>query len=409
MHDDHIRHSLGERVKELTALHRTARCLQDAERPLDDLMAEVLAILPEAWQYPTITAARLRTLGREWATTGFRDTPWLQRAAFTARDARDGGEIAGMLEVCYLEPRPAADEGPFLREERDLIDSLADMLRLHVQHELADEALRDARDGLERQVHERTAQLEASNAALKAEIEEHRRARREIELHQRQLRRLASELSLAEARERRAIAADLHDHLGQALAFVKLRLGEFAGDAVFCGFEQSLQELETLIDQAIRYTRTLTCELSPPVLHELGLGPALEWLGEQAQARHRIRVDVRVARDAQAPGTDLAVMLFQCARELVANAVRHGRPRRVRIDLRREGDDLRLEVSDDGAGCDPARLVEAVPADGPGGFGLFSIRERLRHLGGGLEAESAPGRGATIVLRAPLTPTEVRP
>ncbi|MBK9303959.1 MAG: ATP-binding protein [bacterium] len=409
MHDDHIRHSLGERVKELTALHRTARCLQDAERPLDDLMAEVLAILPEAWQFPTITAARLRTLGREWATPGFRDTPWLQRAAFTARDARDGGEIAGTLEICYLEPRPAADEGPFLREERDLIDSVADMLRLHVQHVLADEALRAARDGLERQVQERTAQLEASNEALKAEIDEHRRARREIEHHQRQLRRLASELSLAEARERRAIAADLHDHLGQALAYVKLRLGEFAGDAVFCGFEQSLQELETLIDQAIRYTRTLTCELSPPVLHELGLGPALEWLGEQAQARHRIRVDVRVARDAGAPGADLAVMLFQCARELVANAVRHGRPRRVRIDLRRVGGDLRLEVADDGAGCDPARLVEAVPADGPGGFGLFSIRERLRHLGGSLDAVSAPGRGATVTLRVPASNEEVRP
>ena len=409
MHDDHIRHSLGERVKELTALHRTARCLQDAERPLDDLMAEVLAILPEAWQFPTITAARLRTLGREWATPGFRETSWLQRAAFTARDARDGGEVAGTLEICYLEPRPAADEGPFLREERDLIDSVADMLRLHVQHVLADEALLAARDGLERQVQERTAQLEASNEALKAEIDEHRRARREIEHHQRQLRRLASELSLAEARERRAIAADLHDHLGQALAYVKLRLGEFAGDAVFCGFEQSLQELETLIDQAVRYTRTLTCELSPPVLHELGLGAALEWLGEQAQARHRVRVDVRVARDAATPGADLAVMLFQCARELVANAVRHGQPQRVRIELRREGDGLRLEVADDGAGCDPARLVEAVPVEGPGGFGLFSIRERLRHLGGSLDAVSAPGRGATVTLRVPASNEEARP
>jgi len=409
LRDDHIRHSLGERVKELTALHRTARCLQDAERPLDDIMAEVVAALPEAWQFPTITAARLRVLDREWTTPGFRDTPWRQRAAFTIRDARDGGEVDGTLEVCYLELRPDADEGPFLREERDLIDSVADMLRLHVQHVLADEALRAARDGLERQVQERTAQLEASNAALQAEIDEHRRARREIEHHQRQLRRLASELSLAEARERRAIAADLHDHLGQALAFVKLRLGEFAGDAVFCGFEQSLQELETLIDQAIRYTRTLTCELSPPVLHELGLGAALEWLGEQAQARHRIRVDVHVARDAGVPAADLGVMLFQCARELLANAVRHGRPHRVRIDLRREGGDLRLEVADDGAGCDPGRLVEAVPAEGPGGFGLFSIRERLRHLGGSLDAAAAPGRGATVTLRVPAANREVRP
>ncbi|MBA4371037.1 MAG: histidine kinase, partial [Coriobacteriaceae bacterium] len=117
MHDDHLRHSLSERVKELTALHRTARLLQDAERPLDELMPEVVALLPGAWQHPAVAAARLCILGREWATPGFRETPWRQRAPFTVRDARDDGEADGALEVCYLEPLPAADEGPFLHEE----------------------------------------------------------------------------------------------------------------------------------------------------------------------------------------------------------------------------------------------------------------------------------------------------
>ncbi len=401
MPHDPVRHNLAERVKELTALHRTARLLQDTARPREGLMREIVAFLPDAWQFPEVAGARIRLPDGEYATAGYRETPWMQRAEFAARVGDTDAPYACSLEISYREPRPPADEGPFLREERELIDSLADLLRYHVQHRLDDEALLRARDGLERQVRERTAELERANADLEAEIGEHRRARREIERYQRQLRRLAAELSLAEERERRAIATELHDHLGQALAFVKLRLSEFAGNAVFCGFEADLAEILRLVDQSIRFTRTLTGELSPPVLYELGLGPALESLGERFSAKHGFRVAVTAADGGADITQEARIMLFKAAHELLTNAAKHARPGRVRVGLRRAGTDLVLEVADDGAGFDPA-VLEASEATGEqGGFGLFSIRERLRHLGGSMDLHSAPGDGCAVTLRLP--------
>ena len=198
----------------------------------------------------------------------------------------------------------------------------------------------------------------------------------------------------------------LHDHLGQALAFVKLRLAQFAGDAVFCGFESSLREILGLVDQSIRYTRTLTGELSPPVLYELGLGPALEWMGEQFTAKHGVQVEVTAARDVPQVPQATRVMLFKSAHELLTNAIKHGRPQRVQVLLRREATMLQVQVTDDGAGFDPERAEAAAASAEAGTFGLFSIRERLRHLGGRLDVRSAPGAGTTITLNVPLAQEE---
>ena len=232
---DQILYKLGERVKELTALHRTARILQDDLRPVEDIMREITSLLPDAWQYPEITGARIRFHESEYATPNFRKTPWVQTATFTTRT----GE-AGSLDICYLAERPDAREGPFLAEERDLIESLAEMLRSYFQHKIADEALQQAHDNLEQLVHARTVELRRTNEALEKQVAEYRVARGKIDKHQRQLRQLASELSLAEDRERRDIASDLHDHIGQALAFIKIRLQQFQGDAMFSGFEKSI-------------------------------------------------------------------------------------------------------------------------------------------------------------------------
>jgi signal transduction histidine kinase len=95
--------------------------------------------------------------------------------------------------------------------------------------------------------------------------------RQTIDQYQRQLRRLSSELSLAEARERREIASDVHDHIGQALAYVTQNISVLQGNAIFSGMEEDFSEILSILNQTIRYTRDLTVEISPPVLYELGL------------------------------------------------------------------------------------------------------------------------------------------
>ncbi|MBK8231234.1 MAG: sensor histidine kinase [Candidatus Eisenbacteria bacterium] len=405
MGESSLQHHLAERVKELTALHGTARLLQDTARPVGELMRQIVDALPDAWQYPEICGARLTLLGEVHATVNFRSTPWVQRAVFSARaDGLPAEE--GQIEVCYLEERPEADEGPFLREERALIDSLAEMLRMYLRHQLADRATRVGQDALERLVADRTAELQAANLALREEIGEHRRARAQIERHRAQLRRLGAQLAMAEAGERRVIAADLHDHLGQALAFIRLRLAHLAGDAMFSGFESSLEDLLTLVDRAIRYTRNLTGELSPPVLYELGLGPALDWLGEQFTTKHGLPVEVRLGAELPSLSQAARVMLWKSARELLTNVVKHARARRAVVDLRAEQGELLLSVADDGVGFEPSRAEATAASAETGTFGLFSVRERLDHLGGGFDVRSAPGAGTVVALRIPLAAVE---
>ncbi|MGD1047342.1 MAG: sensor histidine kinase [Candidatus Krumholzibacteriaceae bacterium] len=369
---DDLLHKLTERVKELTALHGTARILQDQTKPARDVMSEVAAIIPPAWQYPEVTAARIRFERLEARTPGFRGTEWRQVAPFVVR-----GDQSGEIEVCYLEERPPSDEGPFLKEERDLIESLAEMLRSYFQHLLADEALLKAHSELEQEVSARTVELRETNIAL---------------------RRLASELSLAEARERREIAEDLHDHIGQALAFIKIGIAQFRGNAIFCGFEGKIDEIMELLDQTIRYTRNLTLEISPPALYELGLEAAIEGLAERFRAKHGLAITVESVPGLDQLGEDIVVLLYKSVQELLTNVAKHSNAGSASVRISREEGSVRVEVRDDGCGFDAGALERGGVTDR---FGLFNIRERIRYLGGVMEVRSAPGKGTDIVLVAP--------
>jgi two-component system, NarL family, sensor kinase len=364
---DDLIHMLQERVKELTALHRTARILQDETKPISIVLQEIADILPAAWQYPEITCARIHFQDYDARSSRFLETPWLQRASFTTAD---GGK--GTIDICYREERSRAGEGPFLKEERELIESLAEMLRSYFQHTVADQALKRAHDELERLVQARTQQL----------------------------RQLASELSLAEARERRMIAEDLHDHIGQALAFIKLQISHFRGNAIFCGFEAQFDKIITLVNQTIQYARDLTVEISPPVLYELGLEAALVWLGERLQRTHGLSVRVVVPTMVHQISEDAKVTLFKAVQELLTNAAKHSGANRVDISLREESGFVAVCVSDDGGGFDPSTLGKRHGhADQ---FGLFSIRERVSYLGGQMKILSRLGGGSTITVRVPI-------
>ncbi len=370
---DSTLHKLQERIKELTALHATARLLEDDVRSAGEVVRDVLALLPPAWQYPEVAAARICFGGMDERTAGFQPTEWMQRAEFRVRS----GE-AGQIEVAYLTARPLEAEGPFLAEERELLESLADMLRSFFQRRQADEELQAAYANLEKLVAERTAELQEQQARL---------------------RQLATKLTLTDASERREIAIHLHDEIIQEFAFIKLRVAQFRGDAVFCGFEHNLEDILELLDGAIQHTRRLTFELSSPILYELGLVAALEWLAEQYQQRHKLCVTVQ-HKDIPAQLSEaVRVTLFQCVRELLTNTVKYARCQAVHIDLRRAAGQLQISVADDGEGFD---LDRAFSAGATGGFGLFSIRERLRYFGGEMSVRSVIGKGTTIELSVPL-------
>ena len=229
--------ALKERVKELTALHGAARVLEHSGRKPAMILREIVDLLPPAWQYPEITAAKISLGTIETATPNFARTPWSQTAVFSAGEGAEG-----LIEVVYLEGRPAIFEGPFLKEERALIQSLAQMLASYFERQAAEEKARNAYNDLERQVRDRTADLERMNQNLRDEISERLRAEEAIKHSQAQLRRLATELTLAEERGRRAIASNLHDHIGQALAVIRARLRQMQSNAMFSGMENEIED-----------------------------------------------------------------------------------------------------------------------------------------------------------------------
>ncbi len=259
--------------------------------------------------------------------------------------------------------------------------------------------LREARDGLEGQVQARTAELSAANRALGQEIAQRRQAQHRLQEYRDRLRLLASELSLTEERQRRDIATELHDATVQSLALAKIRLGRLSGWQLSPEQFSVLGEVRGLIDRSIQELRTLIFELSPPILYELGFEAAVEWAAERIQATHGLDVTLQIDDRPKPLAEDLKVALFQAVRELLANVVKHSGADRVRLEICRVDDRIRIRVQDNGRGFTPAPEGGQVP--GEGGFGLFNIRERLGLLGASIDVESE-GEGTRITINAPL-------
>jgi signal transduction histidine kinase len=390
-----VLHDLRERVKELTALHRTARILQDDSRPVGELLAGVVALIPPAWQYPEIACARIVFDDDEVRSASFAVSQWRQSAEF-----RTAAGKAGRIDVFYADRAPEAAEGPFLAEERNLITSLAEMLRSFVERRETQRALRDAHAGLERRVEERTAELVSVNRELQDEVAERKRKQERIDFYRERLRSLAAELSLAEEAERRAIASDLHDHIGQALTTLKMKVVEIQRSAAFAGYEPTLEEMRTLLDQTIRTTRSLTVEISPPVLYELGLVPGIRWLGDQFTRKQGLAIEVSATDGGERADEVVQITVFKALREFLVNTIKHSGARRVTMAIGSNDGRLLVRYRDDGVGFDPT-TVEGLGTR-TDAFGLFNVRERCEYLGGQVDFDSSPGCGVDFRLELPL-------
>jgi signal transduction histidine kinase len=260
----------------------------------------------------------------------------------------------------------------------------------------AETDLRAAHAGLEQRVEERTRELAGANQALREEIARRRQAQAELVEHQSRLRDLASEVVLAEQRERRRLAQHLHDQIGQVLALSQIRVARLRQSGAA---EAMCDSLEGLLEEAIARTRSITCELSPPVLYELGLEAAVQWLAEQSARQSGVPVTVRQEGEAATVSEDVSVTLFQTVRELLANVTKHAGAKAATVRLRWTPAEVAVTVADDGIGFDPMAVSQRAVSDS---FGLFSIRERLRHLGGRMDVDAAAGRGSRVTVVLPL-------
>ena len=215
------------------------------------------------------------------------------------------------------------------------------------------------------------------------------------------VRTLMAELLVAEERERQRLAADLHDGLSQTLTLAQMKLSELRAGAEPV-LPESIEPIEELVRSADRAARAISFELSPPVLHHFGLSAALRWLAENVRERYGLDVELRDDNRSNTDGETCRVIVFRSIRELLVNAAKHSGVKQVLLDLRREGERLVVTVEDHGVGMAPA-VTETR------GTGLLSMGERLAHVGGTLDIESAPGQGVRVRLTVPTGPRELHP
>ena len=211
-----------------------------------------------------------------------------------------------------------------------------------------------------------------------------------------QLRHLTSELARAEQHERDRIASVLHDNLQQLLAAAKMRAGIMKYRAKDQGIETQAGQIEHLLGEAIDVTRSLSTELSPPIMSGADFSATLDWLADWMREKHSLDVNLKCDGEVNIESMELKHLLFQSVRELLFNVVKHAETKTAEVVLERSANGVKITVADAGKGFEQQWLEQ--------GFGLLSISERLVHAGGRLDISSKPLEGTRVVITAPTAP-----
>jgi hemerythrin-like metal-binding protein len=241
--------------------------------------------------------------------------------------------------------------------------------------------------------------LSTNTLQLMRELAERRQSEATLREYARQMEHLSRFALEAQETERRRLAIELHDELGQALTAVKINLqahGRFSRQPP----DEINAENISIVDNALQLVRRLALALRPSMLDDLGLVPALRWLAEQTEARASLVVAVHASNLKPRLTPELETACFRIVQEALTNVVRHADAHKVEIQLSQDADTLQLSVEDDGCGFDPA--VECKRALAGGSMGVLGMQERAVLIGGRLDVLSTPGHGSRVSLRCPL-------
>jgi len=352
---ERIQAQLLERVKELNCLYGVTQLAQRADTPLDELCTEIAELVCASWQFPESTCACITIDGRDYASSGFRRSQWCQRADIVVQ-----GETAGGIEVCYLEEFPAADEGPFLKEERSLLSAVADLM---------------------------------GRIVTQRRVEE-------------QMRSLSRELIMIQENERQRIARELHDHLAQDLSLARLGIERiFSAQAPASPLRLQTDDVLNRISGAIEAIRNLAYGLLPPGLSELRLADIVLRHCEEFSQQQGIQVDVYA--DGLAGITldfETKINIYRLIQESLTNVRKHAGASRVEIRLLASYPELIVRIQDDGRGADMEKCLAKAGRERR--MGLWSMRERVRVLGGTIDFHSRPSKGMRIRVVVPIARNE---
>ncbi len=228
----------------------------------------------------------------------------------------------------------------------------------------------------------------------------HKKYKKRLKQYQKKLQSLSSELILAEEKERRRIAAELHDQIGHNLALAQNKIGMMQSQSAAHIKADQFDDVSELIKGTIHTVRSLTFKLSPPILYEFGLGPALKWLAEKFNREWGISCDFSCSMRPGVVDKEIKILLFKVLHELFVNVIKHAKTKITRLGITQKRKYVYIEFIDNGIGFDASQLEHTIVRKQ--GFGLFNIRERINYIGGSFRIKSHPDRGTAVFISTPI-------
>ena len=340
-----------ERVKELNCLYSISAFGYKPHVSLAENIQGVVTLIPPAWQYPEMTCARIILEGKEFRTLNFKETSWKQSCEIILNQ-----EQIGLVEVFYLKELPQRDEGPFIAEERLLIEAIAEHVSRNVERHRSEESIKS----------------------------------------------LSRELIRIQERERHRISRDLHDKVAQDLASLKIAIETLFCDIPAIVRSQTLKMAKILqiLEESIRSVRKISYDLHPAGLDEMGLAVALEMLCNEYSEHHAIDIGFHSAGiEKLKMDSNTQINLYRIVQEGLNNISRHAEAKNVRLKLVAAYPNIILRMEDDGKGFEiEKRMRESVLEKR---MGLMSMRERANLLGGKVRITSKEGKGTKVVVKFP--------
>ncbi len=349
-HQEKLLSILKERIKELTCLYQVSQLI-GTSKTFELIFNELEANIKPGWQFPDATRVKVRFDNKTYGSPLFNGSPWMISAPLLVSDVQRGS-----LEVYYTVEKPAAFEGPFLKEERHLIDTLANLLGIA------------------------TERITAEKNILKSEE---------------QLRSLYHRLQNIREEERSRIAREFHDQLGQVLTTLKLeldlldkKLSRTAPD-----LQENTERLLELVEGTLPAVKQLVMDLRPPVLDDLGLKDAIEWQAHDFEKRTGIDCKAQVNALPESLNPEHATALFRIFQETLTNIMRHAQASQVRVNLKQENGQLILKVADNGKGIKSCQILDSKS------LGILGMKERVLPWGGEVDIQGEENKGTTVTIQ----------
>ena len=334
---------LLERNKELNCLYIISKLIADRKNSVEEVIEGALKAIPTAWQYDKVTRAMISLRGTNYHSNDYQECPWQIKAEIVS-----GGDKVGQVIVGYIKSMPEEDEGPFLKEEVELIDAIGKELG----------SMLDSRD---------------------AE------------------RRIIASILSTEDKERSRISKELHDSVGQSLSAISLNLDSLANCQTLTEKERAkLNKIEELLKNATAESRSVSHNLMPPALTDLGYIYAVENLLNSIELSSETKFSFQSNESKIEVAKEVQFAFFRITQEAINNIIKYAAAAEATIQYLVFKDLISLSIEDDGGGFD------LNIADKNHNFGLNSMRNRAASIGAEIIIDSSPGRGTGIHISLPL-------